>query len=34
LVLTENGIEESGTHEALMEKGGLYSELYKMYSEM
>ncbi|MBQ9693126.1 MAG: ABC transporter ATP-binding protein [Clostridia bacterium] len=34
LVLTENGIEESGTHEALMAKGGMYSELYKMYSEM
>jgi len=34
LVLTENGIEESGTHESLMQKDGLYSELYKMYSEM
>lgn len=34
LVLTENGIEESGTHRELLEKGGIYSELYKMYSEM
>lgn len=32
LVLTENGIEESGTHHELMQKGGLYSELYAMYS--
>jgi ATP-binding cassette subfamily B protein len=34
LVLTENGIEESGTHATLIEKGGLYSELYKLYSEL
>ena len=34
LVLTENGIEESGTHQSLIEKGGIYSELYKMYSEL
>ena len=34
LVLTENGIEESGTHAELVSKGGIYSELYKMYSEM
>ena len=34
LVLTENGIEESGTHEELVQRGGIYSELYKMYSEM
>ena len=34
LVLTENGIEESGTHKELIEKGGLYSELYKLYSEL
>lgn len=33
LVLTENGIEESGTHKELLEKGGIYSELYKMYSK-
>lgn len=32
LVLTENGIEESGTHQELLNKGGLYSELYKLYS--
>ena len=32
LVLTENGIEESGTHAELMAKGGIYAELYKMYS--
>lgn len=34
LVLTENGIEESGTHRELIDKGGLYSELYKLYSNM
>lgn len=33
LVLTENGIEESGSHEELLSKGGIYSNLYKMYSE-
>lgn len=33
LVLTENGIEESGTHNDLLKKGGLYSELYKLYTE-
>lgn len=30
LVLTENGIAEEGTHEELMEKGGIYSGLYKL----
>ena len=33
LVLTENGIEESGTHQELIAKGGIYSELYKLYAE-
>jgi len=28
LVLTENGIEESGTHDELLEKGGYYHDLY------
>ena len=28
LVLTENGIEEQGTHEELMEKHGVYEQLY------
>ncbi len=32
LVLTENGIEESGTHAALMEKGGLYFRLHSLYT--
>ena len=32
LVLTENGIEESGTHDELVEKGGIYADLYKLYS--
>jgi len=30
LVLTDHGIEESGTHEELMEKGGAYRKLYEM----
>jgi ATP-binding cassette subfamily B protein len=30
LVLTENGIEEEGTHEELMERKGLYEKLYRM----
>lgn len=32
LVITENGIEESGTHRELVNKGGLYSKMYEMYS--
>ena len=28
LVLTQNGIEEQGTHEELLKKGGIYSRLY------
>lgn len=30
LVLTENGIEEQGTHQELMEKNGIYRKLYTM----
>ena len=30
LVLTEKGIEEEGTHEELLEKGGAYSSLYRL----
>ncbi len=33
LVLTENGIEEQGSHEELLARGGVYSNLYRMYSE-
>ena len=29
LVLTENGIEEEGNHQELLEKGGAYSRLYQ-----
>ncbi|MBE5802057.1 MAG: ABC transporter ATP-binding protein [Clostridiales bacterium] len=32
-VLTENGIEEQGTHKELMEKKGKYYQLYQMYTE-
>lgn len=31
LVLTENGIEEQGSHRELIEKGGIYANLYEMY---
>lgn len=34
LVITENGIAEEGTHGELLEKKGIYSEMYKMYSNM
>ena len=34
LVLTENGIEESGTHKELMQKKGIYYGLYNSYTEM
>ena len=32
LYLTENGIEESGTHAELIEAKGAYSKLYELYS--
>lgn len=31
LVLTENGIEEAGTHEELLVRDGLYKKLYRLY---
>ncbi len=34
LVLTENGIEEQGTHKELIEKGGIYNNLYSMYASL
>ncbi len=34
IVLTEDGIAEQGSHAQLLEKGGLYSSLYRMYSDM
>lgn len=34
LVLTENGIAESGTHQELLEKNGIYAELYNMQFQM
>jgi len=30
IVLTSNGLEEQGTHQQLLEKGGVYANLYKM----
>ncbi|PWM47563.1 MAG: thiamine ABC transporter permease [Clostridiales bacterium] len=32
LVLTENGIEESGTHDDLIKNKGVYAHLYELYS--
>ena len=32
-VLTENGVEEQGTHRELLAKNGLYAHLYSMYTE-
>ena len=32
IVLTENGIAEHGSHTELMEKDGIYSNMYKMYA--
>ena len=34
LVITEDGLAEEGSHEELLEKGGIYCELYNMYSSM
>ena len=34
LVLTEDGIEEQGSHEELMKQNGLYSDLYQMYQDL
>lgn len=34
LVLTENGIEEQGSHRELIEKHGIYYDLYSMYASM
>ena len=31
-VLTSRGVEEMGTHEELMKKGGIYAGLYRMYT--
>ena len=33
LVLTENGIEEEGTHEELLKAGGRYAELFEVQSK-
>lgn len=34
LVITEDGIAEQGSHEELLARNGIYSELYKMYSSL
>ncbi len=34
LVLTENGIEEQGTHKELIAKDGIYNNLYSMYASL
>jgi len=33
IVLTENGIEETGSHQELLARNGKYAELYRMYSK-
>ncbi len=33
LVLTENGIEEQGSHSELIKKNGIYAQMYSMYGE-
>lgn len=30
IVITENGIAERGTHEFLLQKGGIYAKYYQM----
>ncbi len=34
IVLTENGIAEQGSHKELIEKDGIYSNMYNMYGEI
>ena len=34
IVLTDDGIAESGTHKELIEKNGIYSKYYRSYSEI
>jgi ATP-binding cassette subfamily B protein len=34
IVLTENGISETGTHKELLEKGGEYAKLYSLYTSI
>jgi ABC-type multidrug transport system fused ATPase/permease subunit len=31
-VLTEDGIAEQGSHEELVQKGGMYADMYALYS--
>ena len=31
LVLTDDGIAEAGTHQELLDKGGIYEKLYHMH---